>query len=477
VTARVSSRNLLVAGAGVFVLALGAWLIYAFTHSAIYTQDPVDLRVYFQGGWIVRHKPPYNPASPYPLYGWNGATGKSKGSLLLPFTYTPFAAVAFVLASFLPGKINRGTGLPSIAPDLSIILNILLLGLAIWFTFRGLDVRDRRVRLGLTLLVAGLTFWMQPVLRTLYLGQVNLFLMALILWDLTQPKGRWWKGIGTGIAAGIKLVPLIFVPYLLVARRFRDAIGVIAGFLLTIVIGFLVIPGDSADWWFHGLFFQGKRTGFIGWEGNQSLNGLVTRLAGSIHAGNPIWLVSAAVAVAVGALAAGMLDRAGYPMPAILTAALSGLLASPISWDHHWVWVAPAVAVLGYYGYQFRETARSRALACYGSAVVLLLAFFAWPAAWFESFRSLGADSLGLIWMQGDTDPSKYQANGDQPSFVEYHWHGFQLIWGNTYVLVGMAAMIAAVVIALRVRRVAVSSPGTNRSPSSLMESAAPPPS
>ena len=438
---RLTTRNLLIAGIGMSVLALGAWLIYAFTHSAKFTQDAVDLRVYFDGGYIVRHHSPYNPHLQYPLYMWNGATGRQAHSLQLPFTYTPFAAIAFVLASFTPSKV---------APDLSQVVNVLLFAAAIWFTIRGLGVNDRRARLGATLLVAGLTFWMQPVLRTLYLGQVNLFLMALILWDLTQPNGRWWKGIGTGVAAGIKLVPLVYVPYLLVARKFREAVGVVAGFLLTVVIGFIILPGDSRDWWFNGLFAQGKRTGFIGWEGNQSLNGLVTRLAGSIHAGQPIWLVTGVLAVVTGSVAAGLLDRAGYPMPAIVTAALTGLLASPISWDHHWVWVAPAVAVLGYYGYQHRESARNKAIACYASGAALLLAFFAWPAAWFENARSLGTDTLGLIWMQGNTSPGKYQQYLDRPTYVEYHWHGFQLIWGNLYVLVGIIALAALTVLAVR---------------------------
>ena len=29
-----------------------------------------------------------------------------------------------------------------------------------------------------------------------------------------------------------------------------------------------------------------------------------------------------------------------------LTCALTGLLVSPISWDHHWVWIVPALALL-----------------------------------------------------------------------------------------------------------------------------------
>jgi hypothetical protein len=453
VNSRVPAARLLLAGAAVFVVALGGYLFYALSHSAIYTQDPVDLQVYVDGGRIARHisplgDPHYHPQhSSYPLYGWRGYS-----SLELKFTYTPFAAVAFVLATLVPWKL---------APDLSVAANIVLFVLALWFTFGGLGYRDRRVRAGATLLVAGLTLWMQPVLRTMYLGQVNLLLMALILWDLCQPRGRWWKGIGTGVAAGIKLIPLVFVPYLLLARRFREAVGVIIGFVATVGIGFLVLPKDSVKWWIDGLIVQGsgKRAGFPGWEGNQSLQGIIDRLSGSIAAGNHIWLVSAGIVLVLGVTAAAVLDRAGYLLPAILTASLTGLLVSPISWDHHWVWVGPAVAVFGHYAVRFwqagragqaGQAVRAKALGCVAGAVVLLAMFAAWPAAWFEKARYLGSFSLGLLWMQPDTDPSRYLKDGDQPWFYEYHWHGFQLLWGNAYILTGMAMFVLMLVISLR---------------------------
>src|ERR1700760_1724571 len=113
----------------------------------------------------------------------------------------------------------------------SVVGNMAALVAALWFTFGSLGYRDRRIRLGATLLAAGVTFWLQPVVRTIYLGQVNLVLMAMIMWDLTQPdvradgRRRWWKGALTGVAAGVKLVPLIFVPYLILTRRFREAAG------------------------------------------------------------------------------------------------------------------------------------------------------------------------------------------------------------------------------------------------------------
>lgn len=192
---------------------VGFWVWYAQRHPLGYTLYPVDLRVYRDGGLIVRHiSPPYDGKLANPLYDW------PLNNQSLKFTYTPFAAIVFALISFIPMK-------PLLV--LSVIVNIASLVAALWFTFRALGYADRRVRLGATLLAAAVTFWLQPVVRTIYLGQVNLILMAAIIWDLTQVeftangKRRWWAGAVTGVAAGIKLVPLIFVPYLLLTKRFR----------------------------------------------------------------------------------------------------------------------------------------------------------------------------------------------------------------------------------------------------------------
>jgi alpha-1,2-mannosyltransferase len=346
---------------------------------------------------------------------------------------------------------------------LSVIVNIASLVAALWFTFRALGYADRRVRLGATLLAAAVTFWLQPVVRTIYLGQVNLILMAAIIWDLTQVeftangKRRWWAGAVTGVAAGIKLVPLIFVPYLLLTKRFREAAMTVAGFLATVIIGFVILPGDSSKWWLHGLVLSdGNRTGFTGWAGNQSLRAIITRFAGSINAGTKPWLVAAFAAVVVGIVAAALLYRAGYPMVALLTTALTGLLASPISWDHHWVWVAPGLAVAGHYAiraWQAREKWRARWIAAL--AVGIIVVYGAWPDALWEHARNLGKFSLGFLWAQKNTSPILFSQHGDQPQYVEYHWHGFQLLWGNIYILGGIALLLILAGIAVKLRHVA----------------------
>jgi len=291
----------------------------------------------------------------------------------------------------------------------------------------------------------------------MYLGQVNLVLMALIIWDLCQPdtgRSRWWKGFGTGIAAGIKLVPLIFIPYLLLTRKFRQAAMACAGFAFTILLGFVILPKDSTKWWFDGLFAQGGRAGFAGWAGNQSLEGIITRLTGSVHAGHAPWLAAAIVVGVAGVVCAALLDRKGYGVLGLLMAAVTGLLVSPISWDHHWVWIAPIAVVAAHYAVQaWRRSARKAAVALGIAALAVVAWFGAWPTSLFGAKPNLGNDSLGLIWIPKNTNPVWYIWYGDRSWFPEYHWHGLALITGNAYILAGLAMFGAGVALSLLLPR------------------------
>ena len=406
VTRRSPGTRLLRAGVIAFAAVVISWLAVEALNNAL---SLVDLTVYRDGGLIVRHvRPYYDPGSYAPLYDWGGFS-----ALALKFTYTPFAAITFAVVSVLPW----GALVAS-----SVVVNMAALLAALWFTFGGLGYTDRRVRLGATLLAAAATFWLQPVVRTIYLGQINLILMAAIIWDLCQPdlradgRRRWWKGALTGVAAGIKLVPLVFVPYLLITRRFREAAATVAGFAVTVA-------------------------------------------AGSVAAGQDPWIAAAVVALALGLTAAYLLDRAGYPVPALLATALTGLLASPISWDHHWVWIAPAVAVTGHYALvaarRPHEAGGGRRTAglLWALAAGMIFFFAAWPDALWENARNLGNFSLGFLWAQPNTNPIKFAQYGDQPSYVEYHWHGFQLLWGNAYILAGVALLAILLGLGWRLAR------------------------
>jgi alpha-1,2-mannosyltransferase len=435
-TGRDGPRWLLPACAVALAVVLAVYVADLVTHlSALAAMR--DLVVYREGGLIVRHvSPAYQPHLASPLYDWTGQNG-------VQFTYPPFAAVIFAVASVLPWTLLRWA---------MTLASLAALGISLWLTFGalGLGYRSRpTVRLAATLGVSALALATEPVQQTLALGQVNLLLMLLIVADLltvgvsAEGRTRWWHGIGLGIAAGIKLTPLIFIPYLLLVRRYRQAATATATFAATVALGYAILPRDSGRYWVHGLVFNANRIVFLGTRGNQSLRGVLTRIAGSVTAGTAPWFAVAALVLVIGLVAAALLYRAGHPVPGMLACALTGLLVSPLSWDHHWVWVAPGLALLVHLGAQARGAVRAW---WWAAAGVLFGVFGAWPQFW--DLAQAGLTPAGLFWY----GPATYFARGDRPWYHEFHWHGLQILAGNSLVLAGLAGLAALVVAAVRVR-------------------------
>jgi alpha-1,2-mannosyltransferase len=408
---------LLAAGIGAFALSLAAYIADVTLHSQAMWRL-TDLKVYWLAGTAAAHRPDLYDLS------WFGT---------LQFTYPPFSAV---LA-------EAGSVLPLTAAEVGItVANVAALFAAAWLTARWLSHRGATA-VSLALLVVAVALWLQPVQRTLQLGQVNLLLMVIVIADLRQPDHRWWKGVGIGLAAGIKLIPLIFVLYLLITGRVRQAAVAAGTFAATILAGFAVLPRPSAQWWLHGLYLQAGRTGFVGQLENQSLRALITRLAGSVAAGSLPWIVAAVLVGVAGLACAALLDRAGQPVAGMLTCALTGLLVSPISWDHHWVWIVPGLVLLVHLAARARGRARA---AWWAGAIALVAVFGGWPAFW---TRLPALAPSGFIWYA----PTEYFSMGDNPGYREYHWNALRILAGNLYVFAGLIALAVLVVAALGLRR------------------------
>jgi alpha-1,2-mannosyltransferase len=169
----------------------------------------------------------------------------------------------------------------------------------------------------------------------------------------------------------------------------------------------------------------------------------------------------------IGIVSAAVLDRHGHQLAGLLAAALTGLLLSPISWDHHWVWIAPGAAVAGHYAVRAWRGSRGQAVAWGALAVGIIGLYGAWPGSLWGEPTDLGGFSLGIVWQPPQTDPLTYYARGDQPWFAEYHWHGFQLITGNCFVLGGLALLVLLAVAAFRLSRrpVPAGGPGLDAAP------------
>ena len=287
------------------------------------------------------------PAAHWPLwdvqvYWWGGRQAAAGGEALyapgapLSFTYPPFAASLFAAGA------GAAVGAMKIAITVgSLVALAVLCGQAL----AGCGVR-RRPEIIFAVSALALQTW--PVAYTLHLGEVNLILAALIGADLLRPRGdgAWWQGIGTGLAAGIKLTPLIFVVYLLLTRRIRAAVTAAVTFAATVGAGFAWLPGPSRAFWLSGIFYNQKRIGDPANPSDQSLAGAVARLAGTGDPPRAWWLVAVLLAGLAGLAVAVWAHRRGYRMAGFLCCAFTGLLVSPVSWTHHWVWAVPLLVWL-----------------------------------------------------------------------------------------------------------------------------------
>jgi alpha-1,2-mannosyltransferase len=276
-----------------------------------------DLLVYRAEGAAVAHG--------HDLYGFTVTRWR------LPATYPPFAAILFVPATWLPVPALKAAFLAG---------NALLLVLLIALSAR-LAARTAPLPPPLLCAAAALSLWLEPVFQTLLFGQINLALTCLVLWDLTRPPTARGRGVALGIAAGIKLTPAVFVPYLFLTGRRREALTAAAACTGTVLLGGLLLPSASADFWTRRLYETG-RVGRVWIVDNQSLQGLLARALGDPAPGLAWALPAAAVGVAGLWLAA----RAGEDRHGVLLTAFTALLISPISWSHHWVWCVPLIAVL-----------------------------------------------------------------------------------------------------------------------------------
>ncbi|GGL86534.1 mannosyltransferase [Nakamurella endophytica] len=278
----------------------------------------VDLDVYVQGG---QHLGPS-------LYEF------VTQPLELPFTYPPFSALVFVPLGWLPWVVAR---------VLWQLASVAALALVILFTLQLLGRAGRHATrplphlTGTVVTATAVSMWLEPVRTTFNYGQINLFLAAILLGGAVSARD-WWAGASVGLAAGIKLVPAITGLYYLLQRRWTAAVWAVAVFVATVVLMVAIIPRET--WrYFTTLIFDPGRTGPVWSVINQSLRGALARLAG--HDVSTSWLVAAVLSVALGVWAAVAASRAGDRTASLLAVQFVGLLVSPISWSHHWVWVLP----------------------------------------------------------------------------------------------------------------------------------------
>jgi alpha-1,2-mannosyltransferase len=294
-------------------------------------QRLVDLDVYRSGGEAV-----LRGASVYDVL--------TQPPQLLPFTYPPFAALLAAPLALVPWPV---------AQWLWVLLLYAALAIAVRFAFRDLIRRAGRwapVAMGA---LFGATAHLMSVSDQIRFGQVGLFLVALCVADCAAESPRWPRGVLIGLATAVKLVPGVFLVFLLITGRRQAGINATMTAVVATLVGFAVLPGDSIDFWF-GALLDGDRVGANNGTTNQSIHGMLLRLYWPGAITTLVWglcLILMAYAGFRGARGASRLaprlhgpDAHSAEMAGIAIVGLLSVLLSPVGWIHHLVWL---ILVLG----------------------------------------------------------------------------------------------------------------------------------
>ena len=377
-------RRRLTAAVGLFVVSAAVSLLAHWWHGFIDLQVYRNgARVWLDGGVLYGPMPPVH-------------------GLGLPFTYPPLAAMFFVPLALMPLVVAEVVVLSTSLASLAIVLWLVLV-----------RVRPELDRISvLTVLIAGLGLaqFLEPVRQTFNFGQINLILMAAVTLDILVRKPFWPRGMLIGIAVSIKLIPAGYLLYFLLRRDWKAAATMVASAAAAVGVGFLLFPKDSVEYWFHTVSDTG-RIGTPYFAGNQSIKGTLFRLGMDESLATGLWLGLSALTIALASVWMYRLIGAGNDVGALLVNAAAVLLVSPVSWSHHWVWVAPALVV----AVSLAVRRRSRA---FTTVVILFTLMFI----------------VGPQWV--------LPHSGDK----ELAWAWWQQIIGSSYVWTTFAVIVYAVI-------------------------------
>lgn len=286
----------------------------ATLNSVFKTDIPLDLWIYMRGGERVTD-------------GVNLYEGPIFNDL--PFTYPPFAGMVFAWVSAIEDTTVTAIWHTTTAACAATV---------IWLSLRQLniDVKQPSFVLIIPLLAVFFLLGTEPLHATLFWGQINVVLMLLVCLDFLPVKHRL-PGIGVGLAAGIKLTPAFFGILFLIQRRWWAALGSFLTFLVTVGLGFLVVP-DAKIFWTDAIF-NSSRVGDHFNLGAQSLKSVLVRNLG-IDSG-AVWLVAVVTAIVLVGTAAWLAVERGSIPVAVGVTGIGACLVSPFTWYHHWVWIVP----------------------------------------------------------------------------------------------------------------------------------------
>ena len=343
-------------------LAALAWASWRLLFDARFRIDDapyrIDIDVYRMGGraWLDGH----------PLYS-DGTMFHTKVGLDLPFTYPPLAAVVFAPFAWL--SLSGAGAVITVITLLLLIVStaIVLTRLRIWDSSQ-VATGPAWLRRGwlAAAIVAPAVVYLEPVRSNFDFGQINVVLMTLVIADCVPRRTPWPRGLLLGVAIALKLTPAVFLLYFLLRRDTRALLVTAASVVVSTLVGVALAWQDSFQYWTKTVH-DTDRIGTATLNTNQNIAGTLARLGLGDTPRFVLWVLACFAVLALTVWAARRVLRAGSDgsdaasgeatVLALVCVAMFGLVVSPVSWSHHWVWVLPTVLVTAVVAYRHRNIA------------------------------------------------------------------------------------------------------------------------
>jgi alpha-1,2-mannosyltransferase len=327
----------------------------------------IDVDVYRMGGqaWLEGRS----------LYA-DDVSFHTQGGLDLPFTYPPLAAIVFAPLALLTLPV-AGAAITATTLVLLVVSTVIVLTrLGVWggpgWTAITREPAWVRCCWLAAAIVAAAAIHLEPIRANFDFGQINVVLMTLVIADTVPRRTPWPRGLMLGLAIALKLTPAVFLLYFLLRRDGRAVLTTVASFIAATLAGVALAWRDSWEYWTTTVH-DTDRIGTATLNTNQNIAGALARLglSGGVHFG--VWTVTCLAVLTLTVWAVRRVLRTAQsgeePVLALICVALFGLVVSPVSWSHHWVWTLPALVVIAVLAYR----RRSMALAAMTAAGVALL--------------------------------------------------------------------------------------------------------
>ncbi len=334
----------------IVLFVLGIFFVYRHAVEEL-REEATDFPTFYYGAKLIFQE----DLSPYSPKNWNLAE-REYGGKLWPYLYPPpslFAFWPFLAFEYETAKV------------VMLVLNHAL-GLAFFYVFAiktlGWRPEDSLATLGLVYL-----FFFHPWVTTIEHGQINMVVLLLIVGAWYAEKRNAHPAISAfclAAATMLKVYPGILLTYYVFKKKWRSLLWAISFLLAFSLLAAFALPGDTWQDWAETVPSQGYGEEVLGIHpgstNNQSINGFTSRLFIGRNLRMDVLIYNPRAAAIVPYLLSGLIVLAtflliivylrrintpeeegiGFTFSFLLVAMF---LAAPFSWDHHLVFLLPAI--------------------------------------------------------------------------------------------------------------------------------------